>query len=66
MPTMNRRRAPRLSKRRMEAIKEALIYCLAGEIEEAGDGLAPSDYDAALTWVSERLERRLTHRPARP
>ncbi len=66
MPTMNQRRAPRLSKRRMDAIQEAPIHRLAGEIEEAGDGLAHRDYGAALTWITDRLRRRSTHRTARP
>ncbi len=48
MQTMNRRAAPRLSRRRMEAIQEALIHRLAGEIEEAGEGLTDRDYGAAL------------------
>ena len=59
MKTMNRRAAPRLSRRRMEAIQEALIHRLAGEIEDAGDGLTHRDYDAALGWISDRLHRTL-------
>ncbi len=65
MPTMNRHAAPRLCRRRMEAIQEALIHRLAGKIEDTGEGLAHRDYHAALSWVSERLARRSTHRPAR-
>ena len=55
MPTMNRHAAPRLSRRRMEAIQEALIHRLAGEIEEASDGLAHRDYEAALAWITGKL-----------
>ncbi len=65
MPTMNRHAAPRLSRRRMEAIQEALIHRLAGEIEATDEGLAHRDYDAALGWVSDRLARRSTHRTVR-
>ncbi len=65
MPTMNRHTAHRLSRRRMEAIQEALIHRLAGELEDTGGGLAHRDYDAALGWVSDRLARRSTRRPAR-
>lgn len=65
MQPMNRRPALRLPRRRMEAIQQALIHRLAGEIEEPGSELTPRDYDAALAWVSDRLQRRSTHRPAR-
>ncbi len=65
MPTMNRYAVPCLSRRRMEAIQEALIHRLAGELEATHEGLAHRDYDAALSWVSERLAKRSTHRPAR-
>lgn len=47
----------RLTLRRLEAIQEALIHRLAGEIEP--DCPKIEDYDAALTWVSDEIRKRM-------
>ncbi len=65
MQMMDRRQAPRLYRRRMEAIQEALIHRHVCEIEEPGSHLAPKDCRAALEWVSDRHAHRLTRHPAR-
>ena len=48
---------PRLTVKRLRAIEEALIFRLAGEIED-DDAVPRRDYEAALAWVSARLARR--------
>lgn len=52
---------PRLTRRRLEAIQEALIHRLAGEIElytDDKDAPTQDDYDRALDWVTAELARR--------
>jgi hypothetical protein len=39
-------------------MEEALIFRLAGEIEDGDDAIATEDYDAALAWVSKEIARR--------
>jgi hypothetical protein len=48
-----------LTKRRLEAIREALNARLAGEIDNEGDsGIKREDYKAALEWAREQIDRR--------
>lgn len=46
----------RLTKRRLEAITEALTSKLAGELDSAD--LTREDYEAAQAWADEQLEKR--------
>lgn len=50
----------RLTKRRLEAILEALNARLAGEYKD----IEPKDYEAARNWAIEQLEARNTGREA--
>jgi hypothetical protein len=43
---------------RLRAIEEALIFRLAGEIEDDDEAISTADYDAALRWASEQIARR--------
>jgi len=54
----------RLTMKRLHAIEEALIFRLAGEIEDGDDAIATEDYDAALLWVNEEIARRAAAVPA--
>lgn len=47
-----------LTVKRLRAIEEALIFRLAGEIEDGDDAIAREDYDAALAWVNDQIARR--------
>jgi hypothetical protein len=48
----------RLTRRRLLAIQEALIFRLAGEFDESDTECPPfEDYDKALDWVTERLTK---------
>ena len=47
----------RLSRRRLDAIEEALMARLAGEIEDV-DGKI-EDYHAALQWVRQEIRKRI-------
>ena len=51
----------RLTKKRLQAMQEALMERLAGEIETE---FAIKDYQAALDWTGEQLERRQNERPS--
>ena len=55
----------RLTKRRIEAILEALGAKLAGEIDDEELPLTKEDYETAHDWAIEELERRSTDRPRR-
>lgn len=44
-------RRAHLTRRRLDAIIEALVFRLAGEIEELPDGPTHADYRNALTWA---------------
>ena len=51
----------RLTIRRLEAMREALLFRTAGEIEQYEDDEdAPTyeDYDTACNWVTEEIGRR--------
>lgn len=52
----------RLTLRRLEAMQEALIFRMAGEIEEGEDMPDQFDYDYALYWVNQQIAKR--KRPA--
>jgi hypothetical protein len=46
----------RLSRRRLEAMEEALTARLAGEIEDVEGKV--EDYHAALQWVRQEIRKR--------
>lgn len=50
----------RLTARKLKAIIEALLSRTAGEIDVGGDLDSPSieDYEQALEWALEQVERR--------
>ncbi len=48
----------RLTCKRLRAIEEALIFRLAGEIEDSDDAIVREDYDAGLEWVNDQIARR--------
>jgi hypothetical protein len=54
----NPARPTRLTMKRLRAIQEALMFRLAGEIEDGDDAIPAEDYDTALDWVSEQIARR--------
>jgi hypothetical protein len=52
----------RLTRRRLLAIQEALIFRLAGEFDESDTECPPpEDYDKALDWVTARLAKASTN-----
>lgn len=53
----------RLTKRRIEAIRTALGFYLAGEPND-GDELNRKDYEAALDWAVEQFERKTSKKTA--
>ena len=50
------RHAPRLTKRLLDAILEALVFRMAGEIGE--NGIPARDYDDASVWAAAQLRKR--------
>ncbi len=50
----------RLTKRRLEAIVEALLLRLAGERDNDDDPDAPTDddYETALSWAIQQQDKR--------
>lgn len=55
--------APRLTKRRLEAIAEALHHRLQGGIDS--DDLDSRDYDSALAWADSQIARKASTAPSR-
>ena len=53
-----RQGATRLTMARLRAIEEALIFRLAGEIEDGDEAISTADYEAALRWATAQIARR--------
>lgn len=47
---------PRLTKRLLEAMQEALLFRSAGELD--AEACPNQDYEDAADWVAEQLRRR--------
>ncbi len=58
----------RLTRRRLDAIVEALIFRTAGEIENEDDESLPrrEDYEAALEWALSKIDRKKNAGTLRP
>lgn len=49
----------RLTRRKLEAMADALVYALAGEWCPDSHTVTETDMEQALDWVEQRLERKV-------
>lgn len=54
--------APRLTKRRLEAMQDAVTAMLAGDGEGDAEGVDFKDLSAAADWIADQLYRRKAKR----
>jgi hypothetical protein len=48
----------RLTKRKIEAIRESLLSRLAGELDGSDGDMPQEDYEQALEWAEQELAKR--------